>query len=510
MLNYTQLLRAAGRTYRSRIAIDDAGASYTYGEVDRATASLAAGLRSVGLVPGDAVIWLSPNTVTHLIAHWGTARAGLRFSPLNYYLRPSELRAAIELVQPKLVFGHSDYIETLDGLADELGIGLRYVVDRDEALGSWPSWRELLIESSPDEHLGGREDSPHEIIFTSGTTGQVKGVARTQRERILESLVSIVVNPQGKDARVLRGSPQFHVGGSTGPLQTLLQGGRTTIYKFRPDEMVEHIKAGITHIAGVPAQYAMVFDSGLLEGVDVSRVRSCAVGANGASPAQFMEIQNAFPNARLAHHYGSTESGMITAITDETFMQRLSSIGRPAPGVEMRIVDDNDRDVPPGEVGEIIVRSDWLMSEYIRREDLTEAAFAADGYLRMGDLARQDEEGFVYIAGRKKDMIITGGENVFPKEVEDVITALDFVAEVAVVGAPDPVFEERVVAVVRRSEVELPDRDLAAEIIEDVRTHLAGYKAPKNVFFVEDFPRNAMGKIDKVALRAQYETVATA
>ena len=275
--------------------------------------------------------------------------------------------------------------------------------------------------------------------------------------------------------------------------------------------MVEYIKAGATHIAGVPAQYAILFDSGLLDGVDVSRVRSCAIGGNGASPAQFMDIQRAFPNAELSHHYGSTESGIITAISGEEFMRRLSSIGRPAPGVEVRIVDDDDQDIPTGEVGEIVIRSDLVMSEYIRREDLTKAAFTTDGYLKMGDLAKRDDEGYLYIVGRKKDMIITGGENVYPKEVEDVISALGFVAEVAVVGAPDPVFEERVVAVVRVTDLdELDSESMTATILEYVRTRLAGYKAPKNVFFVDDFPRNAMGKIDKVALRDRYETVATA
>jgi acyl-CoA synthetase (AMP-forming)/AMP-acid ligase II len=174
----------------------------------------------------------------------------------------------------------------------------------------------------------------------------------------------------------------------------------------------------------------------------------------------------------------------------------------------MRIVDDAGQPVPTGEVGEIEARSAWLMSEYLRRQDLTEGAFSADGFLRMGDLAKQDEESFVYIVGRKKDMIVTGGENVYPKEVEDVITGFDLVDEVAVVGVPDPVYEERVVAVVRLSETAPKGSVTADDIVAGVRGTLAGYKAPRSVVFVDDFPRNAMGKVDKVALRQAYAGIA--
>lgn len=509
MLDYASLIRAAAGSYGSRIAVDDPHASYTFRQVHEVTSALAGGFRATGMAPGDAVIWLSPNTVTHPLAHWAAAKAGLVFSPLNYYLRPGELRAAADVVKPRMILAHPEYLDTIGPLADELGVEFRFLVDTDASHGPWRSWLDLHAEVDPDDDFGGHSDALHEVIFTSGTTGQVKGAARTQRQRILEAMVSIIVNPQGKRAHVLRGSPQFHVGASTGPLQTLLQGGRTTFYKFRPADMVEHIRAGITHIAGVPAQYSILFDSGLLEGVDTSGVRSCAIASNAAPPALIRQVHEAFPHAQLAHHYGSTESGMTTAITDQEFLDHPLSIGRTAPGVELRIVDVDGLDVADGEVGELWVRSEFSMTGYLRRDDLTADARTDDGFLRMGDLGRREDDGFVYIVGRKKDMIITGGENVYPKEVEDVIAELDFVAEVAVVGAPDPVFEERVVAVVRPVAPHADESDARAEtVVAEVRQRLAGYKAPKDVFFVDDFPRNALGKIDKVALRRQYEAVA--
>ena len=505
MFDYQTLVRTLAAANARRIAVEDAHTQYTYAAWHRRTSELAAGLRLRGLEDGDAVMWLSPNTAQYLIAYFGTAKAGLRFSPLNFWLRDGELRAAFELVRPSAIVVHPDHVDKVVRIADDLDVRHRFVL-ADSAPVGWQPWNSAFQDSAePDADYGGRADSPHEIIFTSGTTGQVKGVARTQRQRILESTVSVLVQPQGKNAFVLRGSPQFHVGGGTGPLQTLIQGGRTRIVRFSPATVAENVANGVTHVSGVPAQYHLLFDSGLMDGVDTGCVRCCAIGGNGAAPAQFLRIQEHFPTAELLHFYGSTESGMVSSISGAEFLERLSSIGRPAPGVDVRIVGDDGLPVPRGEVGEILVRSDFIMTEYHGRPDLTSEAMTSDGFLRMGDLARQDDDGYLYIVGRKKDMIISGGENIYPKEIEDVVSAIDFVAEVAVIGAPDEVFEERVVAVVRLHDGVAPrPREHEERITTEVKDRLAGYKSPKEVHFVADFPRNALGKIDRVRLRGAY------
>ena len=299
--------------------------------------------------------------------------------------------------------------------------------------------------------------------------------------------------------------------GGTGPLQTLLQGGRTRIYKFNPNRAAGHIEQGITHISGVPAQFELLFESGALDVVDTGKIQYCGIGGNGAAPDQFLRIQKAFPNAQLVHFYGSTESGMVSSISGDEFHERLSSIGRPAPGVEVRIVDDHGNELGPDEVGEVQVKSEFLMTEYYGRPDLTSEALTKDGFLMMGDLARMDAEGYLYIVGRKKDLIISGGENIYPKEVEDVITTVNDVAEVAIIGVPDPIFEERALGIVKLSgPIARTEEDIRQDITERVRERLAGYKAPREVHFVDEFPRNALGKIDKVALREQYSGVLNA
>lgn len=510
MFDYQQLVRTLAAANARRIAVEDDTASYSYAEWHVRTSALAAGLVNRGVQGGQSVMWLSPNSAEYIMAYYGTAKAGVRISPLNFWLRDTELTAAIELVKPVCIMVHPDYVERLTPICDALGIEHRFVTGAGAALpASWEALESLLLDGDPDRDFGGRGDSPHEVIFTSGTTGQVKGVERTQDQRIMESVVSVMVQPQGRRSFVLRGSPQFHVGGGTGPLQTLLQGGRTRIIKFSPALTAQHISGGVNYVSGVPAQYQLLFESGALDGVDTSRVRTCSIGGNGAAPAQFQRILDYFPNAELLHFYGSTESGMVSSIGGDEFLERLNSIGRPAPGVDVRVVDDAGQALAPGGVGELQVRSDFLMTGYFGRDDLTADAFSADGYLKMGDLGRIDDDGYLYIVGRKKDMIISGGENIYPKEIEDVVSALDFVSEVAVIGTPDPIFEERVIGVVRLAEGVSPAAAAQTEsIVATVKEKLAGYKAPKEIHFVEDFPRNALGKIDRVALRSTYSVSA--
>lgn len=508
MQNYQTLIRTIGSAYGDRIAIEDAFEAFSFADLHARTSELAAGLLALGLEKGDSVMWLSPNRASYLLAYFATAKAGLRFSPLNFWLRNNELQAAIELVAPKCIIAAQEFTERLDEVCDGLDLPHRVELpfgERDAVSPGWLVWSELFSETEADAHFDSDEDTPHEIIFTSGTTGQVKGVTRTQRQRIMEAVVSIVVNPLGFEPFVLMGAPQFHVGGGTGPLQALIQGGRCRIYKFSPREMAEHLKQGVTHFSAVPAHFQILFESGCLDDVDTSAIRHIGIGGNGAAPEQFLQVHRAFPNANLVHFYGSTESGMVTCIKGPEFLGRLRSIGRPAPGVDVRIADDNDQPLPQGEIGEIQARSEHQMIEYYRREDVTADAVTDDGYLRMGDLGTFDADGYLYVVGRKKDMIISGGENIYPKEVEDLASGVPGVAECAVIGVPDEIFEERVIAVVKPVQgLDYEPDELTDRIVTVVRAELAGYKAPKEVHFVEDFPRNALGKINKVALRAEY------
>lgn len=504
MESYREVLEAGAAAHADRIAVRDARVSYTYRQLAEAAESVARGIRNLGTDPLARFAWLSPNTADYLVTFFATARAGVMFSPLNFWLAEAELRSQLATLRPDGIFTTIDRIADLTPALDELGVTHRVVLGTDDPPAGWITWASLWDGSGAD--LPDVDpDLPHEVIFTSGTTGQSKGVVHSQGQRIAESRVVVSEIPHPADSSVLRGSPQFHIGGIIGPLQTLLQAGTTTIYKFNPREHVEHIRSGINYISGVPAQYAIVADSGLLEGVDVSHVKACSVGGNGASVSSFQRILEQYPEAELVHFYGSTESGLVTSIHGEEFLDHLRSVGRVAPGAEVKIVDEDGAEVAPGEVGEVWARSPYVMKEYFGRPDLTAAAFAEGGYLRMGDLGRI-EDGYLYIVGRKKDMIISGGENIYPKEVEDVIEGHEDVLEAAVVGAPDPVFEERAIAFVI-AQPGLVGGDSASDRLRThVREHLAGYKVPSEFRFVAELPRNALGKVDKVALRRELAT----
>lgn len=504
MESYRQVLEAAAAEHPDRVALRDARVSYTYRELAEAAESLARGIHALGADPLARFAWLSPNTANYLVTFFATAHVGVMFSPLNFWLAEAELRSQLETLRPSGIFTTSDRIAELTPVLDELGVTHRVVLDAAQSAEGWIAWASLSDSSStalPETDA----DLPHEVIFTSGTTGQSKGVVHSQGQRIAESRVVVGEIPHPIEANVLRGSPQFHIGGIIGPLQTLLQAGTTTIYKFNPREHVEHLKSGVNYISGVPAQYAIVAESGLLEGVDVSHVKACSVGGNGASVSSFQRILAQYPEAELVHFYGSTESGLVTSIHGDEFLEHLRSVGRVAPGVEVKIVDDDGVEVPLGAVGEVWARSPYVMKEYFGRPDLTAAALADGGFLRMGDLGRL-EDGYLYIVGRKKDMIISGGENIYPKEVEDVIEGHADALEAAVVGAPDPIFEERAIAYVIAEPEFAADVTAADRLRTHVREHLAGYKVPSEFRFVTELPRNALGKVDKVALRRELTT----
>ncbi len=353
------------------------------------------------------------------------------------------------------------------------------------------------------------------MVFTSGTTGQAKGVMRSQRKRIIDSMAAALTFRLSSDDHLLRSGPQFHIGGGSVPGQLLVQGGETTtVARFDPEKLARNLECGVTYLMGVPAHFNMLFESDALDGLDLRHVRGVYMGGSVATVRLFERIQAAFPNAEIAHGYGSTESGPHSiGIRGTGFLERPGTIGIPVPGVEVRVVAAGDPDgavdgggeeVPANTVGELLLRGPAVMDGYYHRPELTASVLDADGWYRTGDLVRRDEDGWFFIADRRKDMIISGGENVYSREVEDVISQHPAVQEVAVIGTPDPIYEECVTAVVRLR----PGESVAAEaIVEHVRGSLAGYKRPRRVEFVDEMPINSVGKVDKLALRQAYGTV---
>jgi fatty-acyl-CoA synthase len=507
MLTFTDFLRRNASSYGGRIAItSETGMDITYQDLEDTTNALANALVGAGLGPGDRLVWIDRNSADFLITYFATAKIGMTFTPLNAWLRPAELRPQLELIQPSIIVVGGDFVDLAEQALPSAGKARQFVRD-DTTHSGWESWRTFAAtgDTRPPDVDGVNEETVHEIVFTSGTTGQAKGVVRSQRARILDSVLAALGYQLNRDDHLLAVLPQFHIGGAAVPNQLLMQGGRVTILRrYEPEAVAHALKDGVTYIVGVPAHYALLFESGHLSGLDTTSVRGCYVGGSAATQQLFSEIQRHFPAAELVHGYGSTESGPHSmALRGAAFLSHFGSLGLPVAGTEVRVVDPMDHPVGIDEVGELQVRSDSVMTGYLDQPELTASAFTQDGWLRTGDLVRRADDGYFWLVDRAKDMIITGGENVYPREVEDTIASFPGVGEVAVVGMPDPLYEERVVALVRRTENApsfTPD-----DLIAYVRERLAGFKTPKEVWLVDDLPRTETGKISKVRIRENLQ-----
>jgi fatty-acyl-CoA synthase len=504
MLTHRDLLRRSAAAYGDRPAVGMVGgATLSYRELDELTGRLASGLLARGLGPGDRMLWIDQNSVEYLVAYFATAKIGMTISPINYWLRACEIEPLAALVDPAIVVAGRDYravaAEAVGSARERTWVALDAVAPH-----GWSAWDELFGDD-PCAGLDVDERSVHEIIFTSGTTGQSKGVMRSQRGRIVDSLQAALGYQLSREDHMLWFLPQFHIGGVAVPNQVLLQGGRVSILRrFDAVAAARAVADGVTYVVGVPAHYTLMRESGELDGLDTGHVRGCYVGGSSASREVFEAILQQFPNADLVHGYGSTESGPHTmALRGEAFLSHFGALGLPVPGTEVRVFDDAaGHAVARGEVGELQVRSDAVMEGYLGRPDLTAQALDADGWLRTGDLVRQADDGYFTMVDRAKEMIITGGENVYPREVEDVLVTHPSVAECAVIGVADDVYEERVVAFVRVEQAAEPPT--AEALIAYVRVRLAGFKTPKEVHLVDDLPRTGVGKIAKQALRDAY------
>lgn len=507
MLTHSDMLRRCASAYGSRIAIvSEEGVEITYRELDDLTNAVANALASRGFGRGDRMVWLDRNSADFLIAYYATAKLGMTFTPLNAWLRAAELAPQVQLIGPAVLAAGGDFVSLVSAASEGLDVAARFVISGPAAPG-WEPWSSLETGSSTSPSYQAEENDVHEIIFTSGTTGQAKGVMRTQRARILDSTFAALGYGLRRDDHMLWFLPQFHIGGGAVPNQLLIQGGQVTVLRqYEPGAVAAALGSGVTYIVGVPAHYSLLFESGLLAGVDTSNVRGCYVGGSIASTTLFHQIQKEFPSAELVHGYGSTESGPHTmAVRGQAFLDHFGSLGQPVAGCEVRVVGESGADAGVDEIGELWTRSDSVMLGYLDNPELTAKTLGADGWLRTGDLVRLRADGYYYLVDRAKDMVITGGENVYPREVEDVIASYPGVAEVAVIGVPDPLYEERVVALVRSAPgVDVP---VAADVIAFVRDRLAGFKTPKEVHIVDDFPRTGAGKIAKQALREQYGSV---
>ncbi|MCY3829464.1 MAG: long-chain fatty acid--CoA ligase [Rhodospirillaceae bacterium] len=482
------------------------GRSYTYAQMDERSARLGRWLQDRGVGRGDRVAILAYNGPEFFELEFAAGKTGAVMVPLNWRLAQPELDYILGDCAPKVLIHDVEFAAMCDALRDSGTIphGLTIDVESpdnpyDAALASAPP--EPAIEALTHDDLA-------MIMYTSGTTGRPKGAMITHRMQLYNCINLGFSSRLSPDTIQLVVLPLFHTGGLncyTNPV--LHAGGQNIIMReFEPAAALDYIgdpALGITHFFGVPAHYQFMMQAPNFATADLSRLVMCGVG--GAScPVPILEawLDRGIP---LVQGWGMTETspaGLFLDIRDTR--RKAGSAGKPVMHTEIRIVDDKGSDVAQGETGELLIRGPNVTPGYWNKPEATEAAFV-DGFLKTGDAARMDEEGFVYIVDRWKDMYISGGENVYPAEVESVIYQLPQIAEAAVIGVPDERWGEvgKAVVVVKPGEA-LSEQELIAHCL----ANLARFKVPASVAWTDVLPRNATGKVLKWELRKDYAPAA--
>ncbi|MCK4368284.1 MAG: long-chain-fatty-acid--CoA ligase [Dehalococcoidales bacterium] len=483
----------------------------TFSEFNTRINKLIHALHKMGVKKGDVLGILSWSCLQFAEVYGATMKGGFIASPFNPRLRADELEYIINYSEANTLFVGPELLEVANSLKQRLPKVKNYI----SLEGSAPNMiaYDDLLASHPGEEpdVQVEEDDPVCIIYTSGTTGMPRGALYTQR-RLMEDSKTLIVDmelqPGHKRVQI---TPLFHIAGNTHFRASLYSGGCNIIVKFfDAAETLQIIqKERATHMDFVPTHLAAMLNLPDLKKYDISSMKFLWYGAS-PMPLEVLKKGMKVFGPIFAQGYGQSESGpAISHLSKEDHnvldrpekeQKKLTSAGRPDIGVQVRIVDEKGKDVELGEVGEITVRSKQTMVEYWHRPKDTKAALVK-GWLHTGDMGYYDEEGYIYIADRKKDMIITGGENVYPREVEEVLYQHPAVLETAVIGIPDQYWVERVHAVVATKK---GASTTAEELIAFCKKHIASYKTPKSVEFVDALPKNPAGKILKRELREKY------
>ncbi len=484
--------------YGNKTALVDTarGLERSYRALNERAGRFAAYLRSeLGLKPGERVAILAYNGVEVVEALYGCAKSETMLVPLNWRLAAGELDVILEDSEPALLIAEAAFAEVVAKL-DHRPPKLLWLGDVERGQTRY----EAAIEAAPGVlEMPARDGrDPWAILYTSGTTGRPKGVVQTFDMALYNALnIGFPIGLTARDVS-LNVLPMFHTGGLNLYLNpTLLVGGTAIIQRtFEPGETLKLLAERATTFFGVPAIYQMLAQHPAFEKSDLSRVRSWACG--GAPMPVKLIRRYAERGIVIRQGFGMTETGPTVFLIDEAnALAKAGSVGKPQLFVEVRLVDPAGRDVPTGELGELLVRGPAVTPGYWRQPEATAQAFA-DGWLRSGDVARRDEDGYYTIVDRLKDMYISGGENVYPAEVEGVLARHPAVVECAVVGVPDERWGEVGLAAV----VLTPGAEVSPEALQSFcREHLAAYKVPKHVRFLTALPRNAAGKVLKAQLK---------
>ena len=492
--------------YPDQVALAYEDQTLTFAQLEERANRLANALAQRGVGRGDNVALLMYNRLEVVESWFGCQKLGACPVPINFRLAQPEVDYILDNANAVGIIADADLGDRAAAAAGRLD-GVRFHLGVGELPEGAESYEEALSGASADlpDTVVDDEDLAF-LMYTSGTTGRPKGAMLSHQNLWQHTLNWIHELQVTRDDAFLTGLPLFHIGGVNAVLPFLYLGGKAICLPSGGFDAGHSIDMLIRHEASmcyfVPTQWLEICNHEKLEGYDRSRLRSALWGASQAPPSTLELLTDTFPNSEIVNAFGQTEMSSVTCMLmgREDSVNKMGSVGKPVINVRVRIVDADMNDVPEGEVGEIVYRGPSVMQGYYRNDEATAEAFAG-GWFHSGDLVSRDPDGFIYVVDRKKDMIISGGENIYPAEVEAVLTKHDGVAEAAVIGVPHPRWVETPLAVVVASEGARPGEQ---ELIDLCRKELAGYKKPSGVEFTEELPRNAAGKVLKRNLRDQY------
>jgi len=508
-MNISWWVQRWSELYPQKVAIIFEGEEITYLDLHRRANRTACWLQSLGIEKGDRVAVMLENIPQFIEIYLACARLGAIFVPINYRLAPPELEYILGNSMPRLFIFGRDFQETVQPL--ELLYRrppiLMAMVEAGKIDGEIISYDREVVDFNDKapfltKSLGPADpEEPQVIMYTSGTTGDPKGAVLSHRKTFFNCLNAEIFFNLSFDDVMLIVLPLFHSGGLFIQASPTIYKGATMVLhrRFDPEKVFEDVKRyRVTKFLGVPTIYKTLSGAKNKKKESFSSLKICAIGGEKATYELLKKLrEEGFP---LRQIMGQTETSILLWASEEDVINRPGTVGRPVFHAEVAIVDENGRRLGPGKIGELVVRGSIMMKEYWRDPVRTEETIR-DGWLYTGDLAMMDEDGYFYLVDRVKDMYISGGENVYPAEVEKVLRSHPDVEDVAVVGIPDDRWGETGCAfIIKKRDCKLTER----EIKEFCKGRLARFKWPKRVVFCESFPKTALGKIRKSLLREQF------
>ena len=517
-MNTSQFIGIPGMTFPDQEILAFDGAQFTYGQLLDRVKRLASSLRNQGIGPGDRLAILQTNCHQYIEAYYATATLGATFVPLNYRAKPPELEYMITAAETKILLVGDRYIDLVNELKPNLHCVKDYVsmeTSRDDMLHY-----DALIESgSPEiEEAEVDEGDLSILMYTSGTTSLPKGVMLTYggfTNYVIGTVEMADGTPRGTS---LLCAPLYHIAGTMNIMTALWNGRKIAILRqFDTKEWLRAVETEkVTHAFVVPTMLKQLIDHPDFGGYDLSSLLNVSYGG---APMAFPVIRKAidmFPDSTgFVNAFGQTETNSTLTVLGpddhklngtpeevEKNLKRLTSVGKPLPDVEVQVLDEENAELPPNEIGEVVIRTPRVMKGYANQESATAALLDENGWLHTRDMGYIDEDGYVYLVGRKDDIIIRGGENIAPAEIEAVLHAHPAVDEAAIIGAPDDDFGQKIVAFVASKKGQTANSE---DIRSFCKERLSSFKKPEEIHFLEELPKNPLGKVLKKELKARYE-----